>query len=83
MTFGGIEGLTDCIDMSSITATMSPKTMTAMRLDNALLAVMRKVKATEGIPLTTQIEMAVREWLTKRGTIKKTGRKRVTARKRP
>ena len=62
---------------------MSPKTSTAMRLDSTLLQAMRDVKATEGIPVTTQIEMAVREWLTKRGTIKKTGRKRAVTRKRP
>ena len=68
--------------MSTITRTMSPKTKTALRLDDDLLTAMRKVKATEGIPVTTQIEMAVREWLTKRGTIK-TGRKRAGARKRP
>ena len=49
---------------------MSPKTTTALRLDNALLEAMRSVKETEGIPVTTQIEMAVRDWLAKRGAIK-------------
>ena len=49
---------------------MSPKTTTAFRLDDELLEAMRTVKATEGIPLTTQIEMAVREWLAKRGAVK-------------
>jgi hypothetical protein len=60
---------------------MSPKKATALRLDEGLLEVMRRVKETEGIPVTTQIEMAVREWLTKRGAMRQasTGR---TARKR-
>jgi hypothetical protein len=51
---------------------MSPKTTTALRLDDELLEAMRTVKATEGIPVTTQIEMAVREWLARRGAIKPT-----------
>jgi hypothetical protein len=32
---------------------------------------MRDVKDREGIPVTTQIEMAVREWLKKRGIVVK------------
>jgi hypothetical protein len=55
---------------------MSPKTPTALRLDDDLLEAMRTVKATEGIPMTTQIEMAVREWLTKRGALKPTPKPR-------
>ena len=56
--------------MSILVSTMSPKTTTAFRLDKALLEAMRTVKETEGIPVTTQIEMAVRDWLVKRGAIK-------------
>ncbi|HLG59365.1 MAG TPA: hypothetical protein VI485_28760 [Vicinamibacterales bacterium] len=61
---------------------MSPKETTAFRIDTTLLDAMRGVKEAEGIPVTTQIEMAVREWLTKRGTIDKTERKRASTRKR-
>lgn len=61
---------------------MSPKETTAFRIDTDLLEAMRKVKAQEGIPVTTQIEKAVREWLTKRGITAKAARKRAT-RKRP
>jgi hypothetical protein len=61
---------------------MSPKETTALRLDTELLAAMRAVKAAEGIPVTTQIEFAVREWLTKRGALAKTARKRERPRKR-
>lgn len=49
---------------------MSPKTTTALRLDNELLEAMRSLKAAEGVPVTTQVEMAVREWLAKRGALK-------------
>jgi hypothetical protein len=55
---------------------MSPKTTTALRLDDELLEAMRSVKATEGIPVTTQIEMAVREWLAKRGSVKPAAKRR-------
>jgi hypothetical protein len=42
---------------------MSPKESTALRLDTDLLEAMRELKARKGVPVTTQIEMAVREWL--------------------
>lgn len=61
---------------------MSPKTMTAVRLDSTLLDTMRRVKEEEGIPVTTQIEMAVREWLIDRGALAKTARKRASTRRR-
>jgi hypothetical protein len=55
---------------------VSPKTTTALRLDSALLEAMRRVKDTEGIPVTTQLEMGAREWLKKRGvTVKTAGRR--------
>ena len=61
---------------------MSPKETTALRLDRDLLEAMRKVRQHDGVPVTTQIEMAVREWLEKRGTLK-ADRKRAGTRKRP
>ena len=64
-------------------ALVSPREMTALRLDADLLEAMRQVKDTEGIPVTTQLEMAAREWLKKRGiTVKKADRKRAPTRKR-
>lgn len=59
---------------------MSPKETTAFRLDRALLETMRSVKEQEGIPVTTQIEMAVRDWLKKRGTIVKANQRRARRR---
>jgi hypothetical protein len=61
---------------------MSSKETTALRLDIELLTAMRRVKEAEGIPVTTQIEFAVRDWLTRRGTLAKTDRKRGATRKR-
>lgn len=62
---------------------MSPKEFTGFRIDDRLLEAMRMLRDTEGIPVTTQVEMAVRDWLKKRGVIVKSERKRVAARKRP
>ena len=47
-----------------------PKELTALRLDPELLDAMRRVKAQEGIPITTQIEFALRKWLTGKGALK-------------
>ena len=80
---GGKDRLTGRIDMTILLGAVSPKEKTALRLDLKLLTLMRRVREREGIPVTTQIEMAVRDWLTKRGTIAKSGRKRATTRKRP
>ncbi len=62
---------------------MSPKEFTGFRIDDRLLTAMREIRDAEGLPVTTQVELAVREWLKKRGYIVKTERKRVGARKRP
>jgi len=63
---------------------MSPKELTAFRLDTDLLEALRRVKETDGIPVTTQIEKAVAEWLKRRGVVvkKKTERKRPASRRR-
>ena len=63
---------------------VSPKETTSLRIDEDLLEAMRRVKDTEGIPVTTQFEMAAREWLKNLGiTVKKADRKRPARRKRP
>jgi hypothetical protein len=63
---------------------MSPKESTALRIDVDLLEAMRALKERDGIPVTTQIEMAVREWLKTKGiVVKKAERKRAATRKRP
>lgn len=63
---------------------MSPKIDTALRLDADLVAAMRHVKEQDGVPMTTQIEKAVAEWLKRRGVVvkMKTERKRPASRRR-
>lgn len=50
--------------------------MTALRIDEALLKAMRDYKAREGVPVTAQIELAVTEWLEKKGVAVKTERRK-------
>ena len=62
---------------------MSPKEATALRIDIALMQAMRDLKAKKGIPVTAQLEMAVREWLKREhGIIVKADRQRPASRKR-
>jgi hypothetical protein len=61
---------------------MSPKTAMSIRLDEALLEAMKRVKDEVGIPITTQLEKAGWEWLARQGYIK-ADRKRASPRKRP
>ena len=61
---------------------MSPKATTALRLDVRLLEAMRQVKATDGVPITTQIEMALWEWLPSRGVSLKGSRTAAPAARR-
>jgi hypothetical protein len=56
------------------------KELTALRLDAELLEAMRRVRAQEGIPITTQIEFALHKWLTAKGALK--ARTATKARKR-
>jgi hypothetical protein len=63
---------------------MSSKESTALRIDVDLLEAMRSLKDREGVPVTTQIEMAVRQWLKSKGiVVKKADRRRAQTRKRP
>jgi hypothetical protein len=61
---------------------MSPKEPTALRVDVALMQAMRDLRDLKGVPVTAQIEMAVREWLKREhGITVKADRSRVTTRK--
>ena len=62
--------------------TMSPKEMISLRLDPALLKVMRAVKAEEGIPVAVQLEKAAGEWLERRGLKVKAAPRRAQTRRR-
>ena len=66
--------------------TMSPKELTAFRMDRDLLKAMRHIRNTDGVPLSVQVDFALRDWLKRRGVViqKKAARKRTvsTTRKR-
>ncbi len=49
-----------------------PKQMIALRLDPDLLAAMRELKAREGIPISIQVDFALRKWLQAKGALKGT-----------
>jgi hypothetical protein len=61
---------------------VSAKTPTALRIDNDILDAMRAMKARDGVPITTQIERAVTEWLTKRGITVQPASRRAGARRK-
>lgn len=48
-----------------------PKKLTGFRIDAELLTAAQRVRDDEGIPVTVQIEKALREWLEKRGSLPK------------
>ena len=58
-----------------------PKDKTALRLASGLLDALRAIRTREGIPVTTQIEFAIRDWLKKKG-VATSERKRPASRKR-
>ena len=42
---------------------MSPKELTAFRVDPAVMEGMRRVKDRDGVPLSVQLDRALRAWL--------------------
>ena len=72
--------LTMCIDMS-IQCIMSPKQMTAFRLEPDIIDGLNRVKDRDGIPFSVQVDRALRAWLDKKGVTLKTpraGKRRAT-----
>lgn len=63
--------------------TVSPKKLTAFRLDPALIAGLQAVKDRTGAPIAEQVRRAIVAWLEQNGGTKKSERKRVPPRKRP
>ena len=64
---------------------MSPKELTAFRVDEDVMEGLRAVKERDLIPLSVQVDQALRAWLKSRGIQVgvKTERKRAVTRKRP
>ena len=51
---------------------MSPKELTAFRVEADIMAGLRRVKDRAGVPLSVQLDRALRVWLEKKGvTLKK------------
>ena len=42
---------------------MSPKELTAFRIEPAVMAGLRRVKDRDGVPLSVQVDRALRAWL--------------------
>ena len=61
---------------------MTPKRLANFRLEDELLDGLQTVKEREGLSLTVQVKLAVRQWLEQKGVLEKAARKRVAARKR-
>jgi hypothetical protein len=58
-----------------------PKTFTAFRVAPELLEAMREIKAADGVPMSVQVDFALRTWLQARG-VRLHEPKRPPARKR-
>ncbi len=61
---------------------MSPKELTAFRVDPEVMKALRAVKAREGLPIAVQVDFALRDWLKKKGVMKKAAPRRAQTRRR-
>ena len=46
---------------------MSPKELTAFRIEPEIMHGLRRVKDRDGVPLSVQVDRALRAWLEKKG----------------
>jgi hypothetical protein len=53
---------------------MSPKELTAFRIDPNVMEGLRRVKDRDGVPLSVQLDRALRAWLEKKGIAVKPAR---------
>ncbi len=61
---------------------MAPKEQTAFRIDPETMEALRAIRERDGVGLSEQVRRALKAWIASKG-VKKAGRKRVEARKRP
>ena len=52
---------------------MSPKELTAFRIDPDVMEGLRRVKDHDGVPISVQVDRALRAWLEKKGISVKPG----------
>lgn len=65
-----------------IHVTMSPKELTAFRIDPQVMEGLRLIKERDGVPLSVQVDRALRAWLESKGIIAKSAPRRGGARRR-
>lgn len=61
---------------------MSPKELTAFRIDPELMEGLRAIKDRDDIPISAQVRRALEMWLASKGIRTKAERKRAATRKR-
>ena len=61
---------------------MSPKRLTTFRVAPELIAGMRAVKDRDGVPMSVQLDRALRAWLAARETGTKTASRRAPTRRK-
>ena len=69
-------------DQRRYTLLLMPKAFTAFRVAPELLDAMREIKARDGVPMSVQVDFALRAWLQGRGVRLQSGAKRRPTRKR-
>jgi hypothetical protein len=61
---------------------LSPKELTAFRVDPELMEALRRVKDRDGIPIAEQVRRGLLLWFDSKGVKVKTARKRASTRRR-
>jgi hypothetical protein len=62
---------------------MSPKELTAFRIESGVMEGLRRVKERDGVPMSVQVHRALVAWLRSHGVTTQAERKRASTRKRP
>jgi hypothetical protein len=61
---------------------MSPKLLTTFRVAPELMAGMRAVKDRDGVPMSVQLDRALRTWLQSKGALTKAASRRAGTRRK-
>ncbi len=61
---------------------MSPKELTAFRVAPDIMAGLRAIKERDGVPLSVQLDRALRAWLDAKGVQTKAASRRVSPRRK-
>ncbi len=58
-----------CVETCLYNSSMSPKELTAFRIEPEIMDGLRQVKDRDGVPFSVQIDRALRAWLKKKGVL--------------